>query len=308
MIRSIIWIFNKLNNKPSLITIGTLFFVFTIYMGLSLYITSLSYKTIINLPDETPEKYGLNYEEIEFASEGEDRLKLRGWWIPGQSKNTIIYLHGIDGNRASHLEILSEFNKMGYSILTFDLRGHGLSDKSKVGLGVKEIPDVRGAINYLENNRKVKQVALYGVSYGATMAILVAKQDSRIKGIYIDSSYNMIVDLLTGEVPRRTPIPSFIASLLSRGIVLSSIMLEGINFDSITPAEDIKSLSYPVLMVHCEDDDRIPIYHSDQIHENAPQDTLYHKFKNCGGHANSWKTHRQYYLGFAETYFNRIFN
>ena len=61
-------------------------------------------------------------------------------------------------------------------------------------------------------------------------------------------------------------------------------------------------------MVHCEDDDRIPIYHSDQIHENAPQDTLYHKFKNCGGHANSWKTHRQYYLGFAETYFNRIFN
>ena len=308
MIRSIIWIFNKLNNKPSLITIGTLFFVFTIYMGLSLYITSLSYKTIINLPDETPEKYGLNYEEIEFASEGEDRLKLRGWWIPGQSKNTIIYLHGIDGNRASHLEILSEFNKMGYSILTFDLRGHGLSDKSKVGLGVKEIPDVKGAINYLENIRDVKQVALYGVSYGATMAILVAKQDSRIKGIYIDSSYNMIVDLLTGEVPRRTPIPSFIASLLSRGIVLSSIILEGINFDSITPAEDIKSLSYPVLMVHCEDDDRIPIYHSDQIHENAPQDTLYHKFKNCGGHANSWKTHRQYYLGFAETYFNRIFN
>ena len=74
-----------------------------------MYITSLSYKTIINLPDETPEKYGLNYEEIEFASEGEDRLKLRGWWIPGQSKNTIIYLHGIDGNRASHLEILSEF-------------------------------------------------------------------------------------------------------------------------------------------------------------------------------------------------------
>ena len=308
MIKSIIWIFNKLNNKPSLITIGALFFLLIIYMGISLYITSLSYKTIINLPDETPEKYGLNYEEIEFPSAGEDRLTLRGWWIPGQSKNTIIYLHGIDGNRASHLEILSEFNKMGYSILTFDLRGHGLSDKSKVGLGVKEIPDVKGAINYLENNRDVKQVALYGVSYGATMAILVAKQDSRIKGIYIDSSYNMIVDLLTGEVPRRTPIPSFIASLLSRGIVLSSIMLEGINFDSITPAEDIQSLSYPVLMVHCEDDDRIPIYHSDQIHENAPQDTLYHKFENCGGHANSWKTHRQYYLGFAETYFNRVFN
>ena len=33
-------------------------------------------------------------------------------------------------------------HSMGYSIFTFDLRGHGVSDKAKVGLGVKEISDI----------------------------------------------------------------------------------------------------------------------------------------------------------------------
>jgi len=60
-------------------------------------------------------------------------------------------------------------------------------------------------------------------------------------------------------------------------------------------------------MVHCVDDKRIPIYHSDQINENAPLDTLYHKFENCGGHGKAYESNKTYYLGFAKTYFNRIF-
>ena len=71
--------------------------------------------------------------------------------------------------------------------------------------------------------------------------------------------------------------------------------------------ETIENLKYPVLMVHCIDDIRIPIYHSDQINENAPLDTLYHKFENCDGHGKAYESNKTYYLGFAKTYFNRIF-
>ena len=139
------------------------------------------------------------------------------------------------------------------------------------------------------------------------LAILAGNSDDNVKGIFIDSPYNMITDLITGEIPRRTPIPGFIAGLLSQGIVWSSIWLEGINLDEIKPYEEIKNLKYPVLMVHCKDDIRIPIYHSDQINENAPLDTLYHKFENCDGHGKAYESNQTYYLGFAKTYFNRIF-
>ena len=287
-----------------------------LYILISIYITSLAYKTIINLPEISPKDYGLKYEEVEFKSTDNSGLTLRGWWIPNDSKNTIIYLHGIDSNRAGHtaeqtvppgLEVLKNMHSMGYSIFTFDLRGHGVSDTAKVGLGVKEIADIKGAINYLETSKDVEKVALYGISYGAVLAILAGNADDNIKGIFIDSPYNMITDLITGEIPRRTPIPGFIAGLLSQGIVWSSIWLEGINLDEIKPYEEIKNLKYPVLMVHCKDDIRIPIYHSDQINENAPLDTLYHKFENCDGHGKAYESNQTYYLGFAKTYFNRIF-
>jgi len=287
-----------------------------IYILISVYITTLAYKTIINLPEISPKDYGLQYEEIEFQSNDNTELTLRGWWIPNKSTNTIIYLHGIDSNRAGHtseqtippgLEVLSDMHSMGYSIFTFDLRGHGESDTAKVGLGIKEIADIKGAINYLESTKNVEKIALYGISYGAVLAILAGNSDEKIKGIFIDSPYNMITDLITGEIPRRTPIPGFIARFLSQGIVWSSILLEGINLDEIRPYESIKVLSYPVLMVHCKDDKRIPIYHSDQINEHAPIDTLYHKFENCDGHGKAYESNKTYYLGFAKTYFNRIF-
>ena len=287
-----------------------------LYILISIYITSLAYKTIINLPEISPKDYGLQYEEVEFQSSDNSGLTLRGWWIANESKNTIIYLHGIDSNRAGHtseqtvppgLEVLKHMHTMGYSIFTFDLRGHGVSDTAKVGLGVKEIADIKGAINYLESTKNVEKVALYGISYGAVLAILAGNADDNIKGIFIDSPYNMITDLITGEIPRRTPIPGFIAGLLSQGIVWSSIWLEGINLNEIKPYESIKDLKYPVLMVHCKDDKRIPIYHSDQINANAPQDTLYHKFENCDGHGKAYESNKTYYLGFAKTYFNRIF-
>ena len=287
-----------------------------LYILISIYITSLAYKTIINLPEISPKDYGLQYEEVEFQSSDNSGLTLRGWWIANESKNTIIYLHGIDSNRAGHtseqtvppgLEVLKHMHSMGYSIFTFDLRGHGVSDTAKVGLGVKEIADIKGAINYLESTKNVEKVALYGISYGAVLAILAGNVDDNVKGIFIDSPYNMITDLITGEIPRRTPIPGFIAGLLSQGIVWSSIWLEGINLNEIKPYESIKDLKYPVLMVHCKDDKRIPIYHSDQINENAPLDTLYHKFENCDGHGKAYESNKTYYLGFAKTYFNRIF-
>tara|TARA_B100001142_G_scaffold241749_1_gene240798 strand:+ start:1014 stop:1967 length:954 start_codon:yes stop_codon:yes gene_type:complete len=317
MIKSIHWIISKLNNKTSYISITILFVLLTLYFGLSIYVTSLSYKTITHLPEISPKDYDLIYEEVEFKSSDNSGLTLRGWWIPNDSKNTIIYLHGIDSNRAGHraeqtvppgLEVLKNMHSMGYSIFTFDLRGHGISDKAKVGLGVKEIADIKGAINYLEKSKKVEKVALYGISYGAVLAILAGNSDDNIKGIFIDSPYNMITDLITGEIPRRAPIPGFVAGLLSQGIVWSSIWLEGINLSEIMPYKEIENLKYPVLMVHCKDDERIPIYHSDQINENAPLDTLYHKFENCDGHGKAYATNPIYYLGFAETYFKRIFN
>ena len=56
-----------------------------IYILISVYITTLAYKTIINLPEISPKDYGLQYEEIEFQSSDNTELTLRvlrgGLWV-----------------------------------------------------------------------------------------------------------------------------------------------------------------------------------------------------------------------------------
>ena len=47
--------------------------------------------------------------------------------------------------------MIKEINELGYSVLTFDLRGHGESGEAPLGLGVREKEDVYGAIKFLSN-------------------------------------------------------------------------------------------------------------------------------------------------------------
>ena len=41
-----------------------------LYILISVYITSLAYKTIINMPEISPKDYGLEYEKVEFHTTG----------------------------------------------------------------------------------------------------------------------------------------------------------------------------------------------------------------------------------------------
>ena len=61
----------------------------------------------------TPDKIGLNYEDIHFESL--DGLKLHGWWIPaiGEAEATVLYLHGNAQNISNHLGNRSEERRVG---------------------------------------------------------------------------------------------------------------------------------------------------------------------------------------------------
>ena len=49
----------------------------------------------------TPESFNLKYDDVTFESS--DGLKLKGWFIPGKSNNTIIVMHGYPTNKADVL-------------------------------------------------------------------------------------------------------------------------------------------------------------------------------------------------------------
>lgn len=107
------------------------------------------------------------YKE-EFVTTNGTKLHLGIW--PG-TKQTIICLHGLSGNLYSMKPLAEKLNRLGYRVLSYDLRGRGNSDKPKSGYGFQNhINDLRGIISHY----KIKNPIFFGHSFGCMIALRYA--------------------------------------------------------------------------------------------------------------------------------------
>ena len=280
-----------------------------IYVGLSFYVTVLSFQSIVNIHEETPADYNLEFEEVQFQASDNPEITLKAWWLPNKNeKQAIIFAHGIDANRAVRLEMFSKIHDLGYPALLFDIRGHGESTKTKVGLTVKDIGDINGAITYLAAEKNINEILLFGTSYGASLVLQSAHTDQSVRGVVADAPFNNLVELLAGEVARRTPIPAFFANQLRHGIIWAAELYEGIDLRDINPEENASKLNYPIMLIQCSDDDRIPVSHVDEIYAKAPAQSTYLRYDNCGGHDLAYTEYTDNYISEIKTYISASFN
>ncbi len=84
--------------------------------------------------EEHPSDYNLAFEDVEFPSRRGD-VSLSGWYLPAEDSGPyLIFVHGIGSVRSGDnaVELAARMVDLGYSLLLFDLRGHGSSEGSKV--------------------------------------------------------------------------------------------------------------------------------------------------------------------------------
>ncbi|MGH7770602.1 MAG: alpha/beta hydrolase, partial [Candidatus Binatia bacterium] len=159
------------------------FFLFTPLWGF--YISIRPHKFISKI---TPKDIGLDYEGVSFVTE--DRLTLRGWFIPHKERSTaktIIFLHGYPADKGNILPAIS-FLSQRYNLFLFDFRYLGQSSGNYSTAGAKEKEDLRSAIGYLKL-RGIKEVGVWGFSVGGAVALMAAPEAPEIKAIVSISSY-----------------------------------------------------------------------------------------------------------------------
>ncbi len=277
-----------------------------LYIGKSWYVVAQALEADVIEFEYRPEEFGLAYEDVEFHPRGDESITLRGWWLPAEdSKGSVIWVHGLDKNRADQLPLLRDLVNEGFSILAFDLRGHGQSDLVPLGAGFKEPADVRGAIDFLIADKASASgnVILMGLSFGASIVLLAGVGEPAVVGVYADSAFASLTDLMSGEIEMRTPSPAWFASRLRPGIVWVASM-RGIELDAVRPEVAVKDYTDVVIgIVHCLEDERIPVEHAFRIRKTvedmAPQ---FHLFPQCE-HAEAYESLPEPYVGFVTTYF-----
>ncbi|MEO0681500.1 MAG: alpha/beta hydrolase [Pseudomonadota bacterium] len=135
---------------------------------------------------DNPEAHGLAHEDVTF--ETEDGVTLRGWLIEGGRERIVVQSHfGVQCNRGGwtpkghglitpwkkdirFLRQARHFVNQGYSVLMYDLRGHGESDVGPVpwvSWGPEEAKDVLAAVDFVSARFPAAAVGLLSICIGA---------------------------------------------------------------------------------------------------------------------------------------------
>lgn len=241
-----------------LIGLGLLIYcLWSVFMSLYLYYTYTHPPRYISAV--TPRDYGLKYETVDFSTS--DGLRLKGWFIPTPNKNapTIIGCHGYPFDKGNILD-LATFLYPDYNLFLFDFRGMGESQGRITTVGFYETRDLEAAVKYLRS-RGIKEIGAIGFSLGA--AVIILANNTNIKAIVADSSYNDIDSVINILFKRLGPLKWPLVRLVK----LWARLFIGVDTDKISPINAMEGLRSPVLFIHGALDTQIPPSHSKKLYE-----------------------------------------
>ncbi len=128
---------------------------------------------------ETPDKYGLDYEDVSFKAK--DGVSLSGWLVKGGTDKVIVQSHfGVQCSRCgftqegkglmkntlwtSDIHFLDQAKYLveaGYSVLMYDMRNHGDSEQTDwVSWGIEERKDVLAAVKFVSEHPVYKDASI----------------------------------------------------------------------------------------------------------------------------------------------------
>ncbi len=202
----------------------------------------------------TPADCGLEYSQLQVPTVGGHRLY--GWLVPaGDAPCTLILLHGWGGNAEVMLPLALPFHRAGFNLLLFDARNHGRSDEDGFSSMPKFAEDLGQMIDWLKQNHPdaCQSILLLGHSVGAAAVLLEVARRSDISAVISLSAFAHPEGMMRRYLSTlRLPEP------LLR-LVLEYIQWRiGWRFDAIAPANTIRKVSCPVLLVHGSADLRVP--------------------------------------------------
>jgi len=207
------------------------------------------------------------YEDVSFKST--DGLLLKGWWFPVPSADrAVVIVHGRGANRIKSSfdpqKIAQFLLASRYSVLLFDLRGHGESEGLRYSLGEYEPRDVVAAIDFAQRKAGIdrKRVAIIGESMGGGSAIMTVKADPTIGPVITDSAF-ADGSTVVGEVaPNYTGLPGW----FTPGIVLMSRVFFDLDISVIKPADVVRDHPERAwLFIQCENDTTVYRHHGVEL-------------------------------------------
>ena len=246
-----------------------------------------------------PSQLDLFFEDVSFQSD--DGNDLGGWYMPAEkSDKAVIFVHGHGADRREGMRWFKAVHQAGFNILAFDLRNQGNSTKSFSTMGYFEKQDVIGALDYLQQQKQIQRIGIFGTSMGAATSIMAMVDDPRIVAGVFEAGWANLDDLYGEIIEQHLGLPSFpLAPLITW-------MLEqrtGMDMAVVNPENLLGGISpRPVFIIHCSGDNLIGFSHGERNYAAANEPKEFWT-SPCQIHARAWQSDPEYIENRVTNYF-----
>ncbi|MFR9753583.1 alpha/beta hydrolase [Nocardia sp. 004] len=223
----------------------------------------------------TPAALGMKYTDLSLnTSDGET---LHGWWMPARGAvGHILFIHGKGANIGSWVPLFGLLVEAGFDVLAFDYRGFGRSTGKPTERGTYR--DARAAREALLEQPGIDQehVLYLGESLGCGVAIELA-QEHPPAGLMLMSVFTRIRDVFHSKYP-----------------FLPAVLVP----DAYPNERRIRTLRVPVLIMHGEQDEFMPVWHAERLYAAANRPKRLVVFPDAG--------HNDLFIAGGSTWYNLV--
>ncbi|WP_309640321.1 alpha/beta hydrolase [Flavobacterium sp.] len=218
----------------------------------------------------TPIKYKIPKRELEMdAKSRQETIR-----VPSINKNIVVYhfgessrkillVHGWSGRGTQLVKFAEELVKLNYSTISFDAPAHGKSPSNTTLM-----PEFIASILEIDKQFGPFEAAV-GHSLGGMSLLNAVKSGLKLNRLAIIGSGDIVQDIINDFV-RKLELDPKLNDLLR----IHFENKHNVSMDSFSSYHAAKTTDIPVLVIHDEDDDEVPVSCAHHIHQNLKNGEL----------------------------------
>lgn len=184
-----------------------------------------------------------------------------------QATHTLLYIHGNAEDLGDVRPLLDRLHSWGFSVFAYDYRGYGTSNGSPSERNAYQ--DADAAYHYLTQQLKIPpdQIIVYGRSVGGGSAVDLATRHP-VGGLILESTFTSAFRVVV-------PFPI-------------------LPFDKFSNLDKLRKVQCPVLVMHGQADEVIPIQHGQRLYEAAQEPKMSLWVAEAGHNDLAWAAGERY--------------
>jgi len=196
------------------------------------------------------------YEELEKKDvivKSDYGYDIHGIWIPFEDSNkTIVIVHGYTYTLFGSIKYVPVFHKLGFNVLVYDQRYHGLSGGRNSTFGYREKDDLKSVFDYLKSRFSEDMIiGTHGESLGGATVLLHGAMDDRVDFVISDCAFMDMKVQVAYRLKVENRLPSFpfvqFASVINK-------FLAGSFYYQISPISVADKIKAPTMIIHGKSD------------------------------------------------------